>query len=354
MSYTKDIKDSLVVRFVVLPSSGNLTTFRRALYSNRRWSYNDIRFRRNRRRSLLRGKHFGKIVISNREKADVQLSIRPAVQTLQLHSDASYLIVGGLKGACGTLAIHMAQHGARHIVVSSRSGLNDPASARVIDSCRIIDCEVIDVKGDVGDFKSVQQLFKSANPRIAGIVQSAMVLRTSGIVGNKGQANYAAANTFLDAFASYRTSLGLKANTVDLGLIEDIGYVAEQDSTLETRFDKRQWTPINEAMLRKILTYSILQQDTHDPLNAASSTQMITGIGYPLPIDGTEELAREPRFAYLFSTRKSSASDTASDSTSTDPADLALKSFKMKSGNADPATLTNAYRARAKEAVNGV
>ena len=168
---------------------------------------------------------------------------------------------------------------------------------------------------------------------------------TSGIVGNKGQANYAAANTFLDAFASYRASLGLKANTVDLGIIEDVGYVAEQDSALETRFDKWQWTPINEAMLRKILTYSILQQDTHDPLNAASSTQMVTGIGYPLPLDGTKDLARDPRFAYLFSTRKSSASDTNSDASSTDPADLALKSFKLvlKSGNApDLATLTTA------------
>ena len=44
---------------------------------------------------------------------------------------------------------------------------------------------------------------------------------TSGIVGNKGQANYVVANTFLTAFASYRQTLGLRGNTVDLGLIED-------------------------------------------------------------------------------------------------------------------------------------
>lgn len=67
-----------------------------------------------------------------------------------------------------------------------------------------------------------------------------MLSSTSGVIGNKSQANYAAANTFLDAFASYRKTLGLRANIVDLGLIEDVGYVAEQDSDLDTRFDKRQ------------------------------------------------------------------------------------------------------------------
>lgn len=120
----------------------------------------------------------------------------------------------------------------------------------------------------------------------------------SGIVGNKGQANYSAGNTFLDAFADYRTSLGLRANSVDLGLIQDVGYVAEQEG-FEARFDTRSWTPITEGTLRSILSYSILQQnDAAPPINGSSRAQLITGIGFPLPDDS--ELTRNARFGYLF------------------------------------------------------
>ena len=169
-----------------------------------------------------------------------------------------------------------------------------------------------------------------------------MLSSTSGIVGNKGQPNYAAANTFLDAFASYRQTLGLRANTVDLGLIEDVGYVAEQDSGLEVRFDKRQWTPINETMLRKILTYSILQQDVRAPLNTNSSSEMITGIGFPLPQDGSE-LAREPRFSYLFNSRGDDKIGFMDDGDSSDQAEQALKQFRiMHKSGADVAALCNA------------
>lgn len=55
----------------------------------------------------------------------------------------------------------------------------------------------------------------------------------SGLVGQYGQANYAAANTFLDAFVQYRHGHGLAASVIDLGVMEDVGYVAESSNLLD-------------------------------------------------------------------------------------------------------------------------
>ena len=67
------------------------------------------------------GRHCGKIVISGQKNANCYVPVRPAIRTLSLRGDVSYLIVGGLKGLCGSLAVHMAQHGAKHLIVMSRS-----------------------------------------------------------------------------------------------------------------------------------------------------------------------------------------------------------------------------------------
>ncbi|KAH6855501.1 hypothetical protein B0I37DRAFT_423972 [Chaetomium sp. MPI-CAGE-AT-0009] len=339
---------------------------------------------------IRRGQHIGKIVITDGGEPDIQMPIKPALRQLLLRPDVSYLIVGGLKGLCGSLAIHMAHHGARHIIACSRSGIDDPASARVVYNCRALGCEVTGARGDVSDAEFVRSVFKSARPRIGGVIQGAMVLRdtpyetmsvqdyhdaitakvtgtwnlhnasqdltaqqqaldfftmlssVSGVIGNKGQANYSAANTFLDAFASYRQSLGLAANTVDLGAIQDVGVIAETGSSLESRFDTRQWTPINETVLRSILTYSILQQDRRHQINASSAAQLITGIAYPLQASSSD-LVDDLRFRYLFGGDADSADADAGNGGAKDEADAAARAFRMMvSAGADTLALTKA------------
>lgn len=46
----------------------------------------------------------------------------------------------------------------------------------------------------------------------------------ASLLGNIAQSSYSAANLFMDSFASYRRSLGLPANTINWGVIADVGY----------------------------------------------------------------------------------------------------------------------------------
>lgn len=54
-----------------------------------------------------------------------------------------------------------------------------------------------------------------------------------GITGYFGQANYSAANTYLDAFVEHRHELGLPASLIDMGVVGDVGYLAGQDQQFE-------------------------------------------------------------------------------------------------------------------------
>ncbi|KAF2120194.1 beta-ketoacyl synthase domain-containing protein [Lophiotrema nucula] len=333
------------------------------------------------------GRHIGKIVVTNGDQDDITMPIRPAVRQLHLSPDVSYLMVGGLKGLCGTLVVHMARHGARNIVVSNRSGISDEASAKIVRDCLSYGCKIVEARGDIGDLDFVKSLVRDTVPRIAGVIQGAMALRdkayetmtlddfhlpvyarvegtwnlhkattelldqplefftllssTTGIAGRPGQSNYAAANAFLDAFASYRQQQGLCANSVDLGLVHDVGYVAEDDTGLEDKINKRHWIPINESMLRRIFTYSIFQQDLRTPINKESSAQLVTGIAYPYPQDGSDT-SLEPRFSHLSAVRGEGkrATDGGSGSDKSDQAVQALQS--LRKAGADEAALTKA------------
>ena len=75
----------------------------------------------------------------------------------------------------------MAEHGARHIITNSRSGIKDEASARVVRNCNFYGCKVTEVQGDVGNLESVRRMLKASTPRIAGVIQGAMVLRVSDV-----------------------------------------------------------------------------------------------------------------------------------------------------------------------------
>ncbi|PNP76811.1 hypothetical protein FNYG_09827 [Fusarium nygamai] len=55
----------------------------------------------------------------------------------------------------------------------------------------------------------------------------------SGIAGQIGQANYAAGNTFMDAYVQYRHGQGLACSTLAIGIMEDVGFLARERHLLE-------------------------------------------------------------------------------------------------------------------------
>ena len=54
-----------------------------------------------------------------------------------------------------------------------------------------------------------------------------LISSAAGAVGNRGQAAYAAANTYLNAFAQHLISQGIRAASLDLTAVSDAGYLAE-------------------------------------------------------------------------------------------------------------------------------
>ena len=77
----------------------------------------------------------------------------------------------------------------------------------------------------------------------------------SGLIGQIGQVNYAASNTFLDAFVQFRHGLGLPASVLDIGVMGDIGYISEKPSVL--------------AQLRSVGMQTLEERDLLDALHLA-------------------------------------------------------------------------------------
>jgi hypothetical protein len=95
--------------------------------------------------------------------------------------------------------------------------------------------------------------------------------------GQWGQANYNAGNTFLDAFVSYRHSLGLAASTVNIGVIGDVGYVSENTNVLDSLRSTSQYIMKEPALLDSI---ELMLKRSIPSIDASSATQEADRLSY--------------------------------------------------------------------------
>jgi hypothetical protein len=274
-------------------------------------------------RFMQSGRSSGKIVLEI-DKSQVVPTIRASTPEYMFSKDATYIVAGGLGGIGRRITNWLVERGARHLIVLSRSGGEGNEQAiQLVDTLRATGINIRLPKCDISDANSLQQTIDSCNdmPVICGCFHAAMAISDNtfdkltienwrectqskiqggwnlhsilpsgmdffvmlssacGIFGNAGQGSYASGNTYLDALARYRVSIGEKATALDLGILLEEGYVAETEHVMTKLMRLHLLAPMALDKLFAIFDYYCNPKTTY----SVQESQICTG--FELPVD---------------------------------------------------------------------
>jgi hypothetical protein len=106
----------------------------------------------------------------------------------------------------------------------------------------------------------------------------------SSVIGNAGQVNYAAGNTYMDSLARYRITQGGRAVSLDLGAMLRYGVLAEDESLRERLLKGSLLSGVTPAVLFGFLNYYC---DPEQGLLSQDASQICLGLAQPAKLSKT-------------------------------------------------------------------
>ncbi|GJC78246.1 reducing polyketide synthase DEP5 [Colletotrichum liriopes] len=271
-----------------------------------------------------------------------KIKSRTTPEPVRFSGDSIYLLIGCLGGLGRSLTTWMLERGCRNFVFLSRSGTAKPEAADVVQHLQEAGANVDVFCVDASDETAVANVVStvSAQGSIKGVVHAAMVLKDglyqtmtfsayqtamrpkveaalvldkvlgdmpldffimtssiSAVLGNQGQANYAAANSFLDFLALQRRRQGRVACSLALPMVEDVGVVAENTSIADSLARKMPFG-IDEREMLSGFEAAIIQGASSGKEVQLGDVQLILGLEPPAMLVAMEGLDLSDAFWY--------------------------------------------------------